>query len=103
MVTVSSLLQSPSNIKVTEVRLDWDKATVMMMYTTRNGESKVVRHTNKSLIAQVFSPKGTSNNWFDQNVSLQGFTMYFLSEYSDTDLITALDDTKVPNAVLYPW
>ena len=103
MVTVSSLLQSPSNIEVTEVRLDWDKATVMMMYTTRNGESKVVRHTNKSLIAQVFSPMGTSNNWFDQNVSLQGFTMYFLSEYSDTDLITALDDTKVPNAVLYPW
>ena len=29
--------------------------------------------------------------------------MFFLSEYSDTDLVTALVDTKVPNAVLYPW
>ena len=125
VVTVSSLLESPPDIKVKEVRLDWDKATVMLLYTTRNGESKVVKHTNKSLTAQVFSPKGASNNWFDQNVgdcllcaswffhfqgllsfalcSLQGFTMFFLSEYSDTDLITALDDTKVPNAVLYPW
>ena len=36
------------------------------MYTTRNGESKVVKHTNKSLTSQVFSPKGASNNWFDQ-------------------------------------
>ena len=32
----------------------------------RNGESKIIKHTNKTLTAQVFSPKGASNNWFDQ-------------------------------------
>ena len=29
--------------------------------------------------------------------------MYFLSEYSDMELLTALADTHAPNAVLYPW
>ena len=29
--------------------------------------------------------------------------MYFLSEYSDVDLFSALADTHVPNVVLYPW
>ena len=29
--------------------------------------------------------------------------MYFLSEYSDMELLSALADTHVPNVVLYPW
>ena len=29
--------------------------------------------------------------------------MYFLSEYSDNDLLTALADLAISNAVLYPW
>ena len=34
---------------------------------------------------------------------LQGVTMFFLSEYSDQQLVSALADTRVPNVVLYPW
>ena len=30
-------------------------------------------------------------------------SLYFLSEYSDTELLTSLADTRLPNAVLYPW
>ena len=35
--------------------------------------------------------------------TLQGVTMFFLSEYSDQQLVSALADTRVPNVVLYPW
>ena len=35
--------------------------------------------------------------------ALQGISMYFMSEYSDQQLLTALADTRVPNVVLYPW
>ena len=66
VVNVSAMLNNAPDIKLKEVKFDWDKAPVCLMYTTRNGESKVVKHTNKSLTAQVFSPKGSSNNWFDQ-------------------------------------
>ena len=66
VVSVTSLLNTAPDIKLKEVKFDWDSSPVCMMYTTRNGESKVVTHTNKSLTAQVFSPKGSSNNWFDQ-------------------------------------
>ena len=30
-------------------------------------------------------------------------SLYFLSEYSDTELLSSLADTRLPNAVLYPW
>ena len=36
-------------------------------------------------------------------MTLQGVTMFFLSEYSDQQLVSALADTRVPNVVLYPW
>ena len=75
VVTVSSLLNNSPDINLKEVKLDWDKAPVCLMYTTRNGESKVVKHTNKSLTAQVFSPKGSSNNWFDQVRYLLSLTL----------------------------
>ena len=42
------------------------RTMICLMFTTRNGESKIIKHTNKTLTAQVFSPKGASNNWFDQ-------------------------------------
>lgn len=35
--------------------------------------------------------------------ALQGVSMYFMSEYSDQQLLSALADTRVPNVVLYPW
>ena len=35
--------------------------------------------------------------------TLQGVSMFFMSEYSDQQLLTALADTRVPNVVLYPW
>jgi len=125
VVTVSSLMNTPADVKQSQCKFDWDKSPICLMYTTRNGESKVVKHTNKSLTSQVFSPKGASNNWFDQNVgdsllcaawffhfpglhcfslcALQGVSMYFLSEYSDQELMSALSDTHVSNCVLYPW
>ena len=30
-------------------------------------------------------------------------TMFFLSEYSDQDLMSAVAETSVPNLVMYPW
>ena len=36
-------------------------------------------------------------------IDYQGVSMYFMSEYSDVDLFSALSDTHVPNVVLYPW
>ena len=36
-------------------------------------------------------------------MTVQGVTMFFLSEYSDQQLVSALADTRVPNVVLYPW
>lgn len=125
VVTVKSLMETETNTRVGGGKFDWDKTPICLMLTTRNGESKIVKHTNKSLTAQVFSPKGASNNWFDQNVgdslfcaawffhfpglvcwalcALQGVSMYFMSEYSDQQLLGALADTRVPNVVLYPW
>jgi len=126
VVTIASLLEGePSSTKLSPCKFDWDKKPICLMYTTRNGESKIVKHTNKTLTAQIFSPKGASNNWFDQNIgdsllcatwffhhtglhcfalcAIQGVSMYFMSEYSDVDLFSALSDTHVPNVVLYPW
>ena len=142
VVTVKSLMEAETNTRIGGGKFDWDKAPICLMFTTRNGESKIVKHTNKSLTAQVFSPKGASNNWFDQVIfsnysnshhfplscqnvgdslfcaawffhfpglvcwslcALQGVSMYFMSEYSDQQLLGALADTRVPNVVLYPW
>ena len=75
VVTVKSLMETETNTRVGVGKFDWDKTPICLMLTTRNGESKIVKHTNKSLIAQVFSPKGASNNWFDQ---------VFVSNYLNT-------------------
>ena len=66
VVTVESLMEAENVAKAAAPKFDWDKIPICLMFTTRNGESKIIKHTNKSLTAQVFSPKGTSNNWFDQ-------------------------------------
>ena len=66
VVTVKSLMDAEANTRIGGGKFDWDMAPICLMFTTRNGESKIVKHTNKSLTAQVFSPKGASNNWFDQ-------------------------------------
>jgi len=125
VVSISKLLEKKSSSRPSNSKFDWDKSPICLMYTTRNGQSRVVKHTNKSITAQVFSPKGTSNHWFDQILgdsilcgnwffhftgfhsfalsAIHGLTMYFLSEYSDNDLLTALADRTISNAVLYPW
>ena len=141
VVSISKFLETKSPSRPANSKFDWDKSPICLMYTTRNGQSRVVKHTNKSITAQVFSPKGTSNHWFDQvlnsisNIAkytqklqivgdcifcgnwffhftgfhsfslsaIHGLTMYFLSEYSDNDLLTALADLAISNAVLYPW
>jgi len=124
-VSVGKLLESKATWKPANSKFDWDKAPLLLMYTTRSSKPKVVKHTNKSISAQMFSPKGTSNHWFDQIIgdcifcgnwffhftgfhsfaltAIHGLTMYFLSEYSDNDLLSALADLAVSNAVLYPW
>jgi len=124
-VSISKFLEKKCPSRPANSKFDWDKSPICLMYTTRNGHSRVVKHTNKSITAQVFSPKGTSNHWFDQIVgdcilcgnwffhftgfhsfalsAIHGLTMYFLSEYSDNDLLTALADLAISNAVLYPW
>jgi len=124
-VRVSTLLERKCPTRPASSKFDWDKSPVCLMYTSRNGESQVVKHTNKSFTAQVFSPKGTSNHWFDQIIgdcifcgnwffhftgfhsfalsAIHGLSMYFLSEYSDNALLTGLADLAISNAVLYPW
>ena len=81
VVTVKSLMEAETNTRIGGGKFDWDKAPICLMFTTRNGESKIVKHTNKSLTAQVFSPKGASNNWFDQVIfsnysNSQHFTLF---------------------------
>ena len=104
---------------------DWDTSALSLSYTSRDGRSRVVQHTNKSLTFQVFGPKGTSNHWFDQFIgdtffcgnwffhftglqafalsAVQGLGMYSLSDYSDRALLGALQQHSIANAVLYPW
>jgi acyl-coenzyme A synthetase/AMP-(fatty) acid ligase len=125
VVSISKLLEKKSPARPSYPKFDWEKSVLCLLYTTRSGQSRVVKHTNKSITAQVFSPKGTSNHWFDQILgdcifcgnwffhftgfhsfalsAVHGLTMYFLSEYSDNDLLTALADLAISNAVLYPW
>ena len=104
---------------------DWDTSALSLSYTSRDGRSRVVQHTNKSLTFQVFGPKGTSNHWFDQFIgdtffcgnwffhftglqafalsAVQGLGMFSLSDYSDRALLGALQQHSIANAVLYPW
>ena len=84
VVTVKSLMDAEANTRIGGGKFDWDMAPICLMFTTRNGESKIVKHTNKSLTAQVFSPKGASNNWFDQvfvRFFLQTWYLNFMPEH----------------------
>ena len=44
----------------------WDTQPIYLVWTGQDEDQVVVQHTSKSLIAQMFSPNGTSNHWFDQ-------------------------------------
>ena len=69
---------------------------------------KVSNPTTKS---QIVGDCILCGNWFFHFTgfhsfslsAIHGLTMYFLSEYSDNDLLTALADLAISNAVLVPW
>ena len=104
---------------------DWDREVLSLSYTSRDGRSRLVQHTNRSLVTQVFPPKGTSNHWFDQFIgdsflcglwffhftglhsfalsAIHGLSMAVMSEYSDKAMLTAVQTRGVANAVLYSW
>ena len=88
VVTVHSLMETEAESRKISTfnKFDWDKTPILMMYTTRCGESKIVKHTNKSMTAQVFSPKGTSNHWFDQVTMMT--TKYYFTHYLIRMLVT---------------
>jgi len=122
---VEELLQGEAGRGALGHSWDWDSSPLSLSYTSRNGVSRVVQHTNRSLTFQVFGPKGTSNHWFDQFIgdtffcgnwffhftglqafslsAVHGLTMTVLSDYSDRALLGTLQQHGIANAVLYPW
>ena len=52
---------------------------------------------------ELLRPKAAVGISDSDSFTLQGVSMFFMSEYSDQQLLTALADTRVPNVVLYPW
>ena len=58
-----------------------EKDPIYLIWTSIKDEPLLVEHTNRSLLAQMFSPSGTSNHWLDQVIYL------FLSSFYRRHLI----------------
>ena len=109
VVSISKFLETKSPSRPANSKFDWDKSAICLMYTTRNGQSRVVKHTNKSITAQVFSPKGTSNHWFDQVfINVKGVKSYL--KFTDNrrlyplwELVLSLHWVPQFFPLCYPW
>ena len=76
MVTIKQLVATEGQVQSTVRHGTWDTQPIYLVWTGQDDDQVVVQHTSKSLIAQMFSPNGTSNHWFDQVREI-----YFLGYY----------------------
>lgn len=123
--SVQELMKEETMAKITIKPPSLDKDPIYYVWTVSGDEPVLVQHTNRSMLAQMFSPQGSSNHWLDQVQgdtvlggcwffhtsglysfalsAVHGISLYVLSDYSDENLLAGLSDPAISTAVLYPW